>query len=56
MGIIVTSNSGSSTPSATSYATEQEVMDHTEAAKIVAPAVIKKHTLITKLSILSNFA
>ncbi len=40
---------------AASYASEQEVMDHADTIKIVDAAVLKKHTLITKLNIISNF-
>lgn len=37
-------------------ATEQEVLDHTEGSKFASPATIKKHTMITKLSLYTNFA
>jgi hypothetical protein len=36
-------------------ATEQEILDHTEDAKYITPLGLKKHTMITKLNMYTNF-
>ncbi len=36
-------------------ASEQEVMDHVENDKLVTPLILKKHTMITKLNLYTNF-